>query len=247
MASRLPIALCVALTVVGVAASVTVAARVVAPLRVTAARTPPVAVNRIQTVGVYPHVAGVRYDLRATNASLDAILRADQRRFAKTARREQRGLPTRDRGLYRTAIDGRYLSASSVVVSALLPVTGEVFPGQPGGDGWLGMTVRVSSGKAVRLSAIFAEPSRGLNALAAAWRAQIRATDAAPCLRLYARIYSATVPNYRAFALTRHGIAVGTPEAGACNRLVATVPYAEIVQYFNPLGRTLVAGVRAPR
>jgi hypothetical protein len=182
------------------------------------------------------------------NAALRRELLADQRQYASQAgTKDRQARSANSRGVYSTAIDRRYLSASSVVVSALLPATREAFPGQHGGDGWLGMTVQVPSGRAVAITGLFANPGRGLRALAAAWQARIRQTNARPCLRIYAVAYTATADHYGAFALTHDGIAVGSNEVEACYRLVATVPYADLHPYFSRVGLKLIAGVREAR
>jgi hypothetical protein len=185
--------------------------------------------------------------LETVNAALRGELLSDQHEYARRARKEKVRLPFTDRGVYKTGIDGRYLSASSVVVSALLPVTRELFPGQHGGDGWLGMTVRVPSGRRVELTDLFTRPDRGIRVLAAAWKARVGRTDARPCLRAYAPAYTATAANYRAFALLPRGIAVGAKEVEACYRLVEIVPYATLRPYLSKLGSTLIAGVRRPK
>jgi hypothetical protein len=219
------------------------AAAPVIPLTVVPARTPPLPLRGYDTSGRYPQVRG-EAGLDAVNASLRQELLVDQHRFASEAGKDRRGLPPDNRGRYSTAIDRRYLSASSVVVSALLPATREAFPGQHGGDGWLGITVQAPSGRVVGISDLFADPRRGIGALAATWKARIRQTDARPCLSLYAVAYTATVEHYSAFALTHDGIAVGSTEIEACYRLVATVPYATLRPYFSRLGLRLIAGVR---
>src|SRR2546429_5949289 len=112
------------------------------------------------------------------------------------------------------------MSASTVVVSALLPATREVFPGQSGGDDWLAMTVRVPSGTRVTITDLFKSPDRGLHVLAAAWKARIRRTGGGPCPHGYREVHAPTARDYRAFALTPTGLAVGTSEVAACYRLV---------------------------
>src|SRR5437764_1335528 len=67
-----------------------------------------------------------------------------------------------------------------------------------------------------------------------------------PCLRIYPDAYETTAENYRTFALTPRGLAVGAPEVEACYRLVATVPYAVVRPYLSDLGMSLVDGVRSP-
>jgi hypothetical protein len=223
------------------------AARTVSALTVVEARTPPVQVPQYDTSGSYPQVRGGGLDLRAVNRALRAAVLADQRAYAPYARKEKRRVVNRDRGVYRTAVERRYISASTVVVSALMPVAREVFPGQHEGNGWLAMTVRVPSGRRVMIGDLFANVGRGLRALAAAWKARVRRTPGRACLRIYPSQYRPTVANYRAFALTPRGLAIGSWEIAACYRLVATVPYRLLRPHLSKLGATLIAGVRAPR
>jgi hypothetical protein len=221
-------------------------------LAVIEAPTPRFRVPRYDTSGVYPRVKDGTAHLEAVNAGLRAAVLADQRKFAPYARREKAhaprgGIAYRFEGVYRTAINTKLVSASTVVVSALMPLTAEVFPGQPGGDRWLGMTIRVPSGMRVTVTDLFSDPEIGLRALAAAWKARISTTSAGPCVRVYSAAYTPTVAHYRAFALLPSGVAVGSAEVGACYRLVATVPYRVLRPYFSKLGAALVAGVRRPR
>ncbi len=181
----------------------------------------------------------------AANTALTRAVVADEHRYADQLRRERAQLPTTDRGIYRTGVDRRYLSASSTVVSALLTATREAFPGQHGGDGWLGVTVMVDTGTRVRIGDLFSN-QRGISALATAWRARIQASDAAPCLHIYRSAYTATAAHYHDFALTPHGLAVGVPEIEACYRLVAVIPYSTLRPYLSNLGARLVTSARRP-
>ncbi len=223
------------------------AAATVSALTVVEARTPPLHVSGYDTSGSYIQVRGDGLDLRAVNKALRGVVLADQRAYAPYAREERSRTVYEEHGVYRTAVDRRYVSASTVMVSALMPLTREVFPGQHEGDGWLAMNVRVPSGRRVGIRELFASPARGLRALAAAWKEEIRRTRGRRCLRTYPNQYRASVANYRTFALTPRGIAVGSWEIAACYRLVATVPYGRMRPYLSTLGATLAAGVRAPR
>jgi hypothetical protein len=223
------------------------AATTVSSLTIIEAPTPPLQVPGYDTSGSYIQVRGGGLDLRAVNRALRRVVLADQRAYAPYAREERSRTVYEENGVYRTAVDRRYVSASTVVVSALMPLTREVFPGQHEGDGWLAMNVRVPSGSRVGIRELFASPGRGLRALAAAWKAEIRRTRGRRCLRIYPNQYRASAANYRRFALTPSGVAVGSWEIAACYRLVATVPYGRLRPYLSRLGATLVAGVRAPR
>jgi hypothetical protein len=244
VALRLVGALFVAVVLTGVAE----AAPPIVPLHISPVGIPVVRLPRTTTRGTYPQVTGRSPDVRSVNAALRAAVIADQRRFVARLRKDRQGLPRRDVAIYETGVAARYLSASSAVVSALLPATREAFAGQHGGDGWFGVTVRVPSGDPVGLADLFHDPEAGVRALASAWKARIRATSrgGAACLRLYSD-YAPTLDNYREFALTPRGIAVGINEDEACYRLVATVPYTALAAHLSPLGQTLVTGVRAPR
>ncbi len=210
-------------------------------------QTPRFPVPRYDTGGTYLQVRSDRFDLRAVNAALLAAVVDDQRAYEPYARREKPLVAYKENGVYRTSVDRRYVSASSVVVSALMPLTQEVFPGQHGGDGWLATTVRVPSGRRVTITSLFTNPREGLRALATAARERIRRTEGSFCLHGYPGDYTATAKNFREFALTQHGIAIGFWEDEACYRLAVNVPYDAMRRYFSKLGMTLVAGVRAPR
>jgi hypothetical protein len=240
------------LAIVGLAVLVVTAAGVSGPggpvaLSVSHAPTPPLPVEQFETSGSYPQVLLGRRDFGAVNRALRRAVLADQRAYTPYAQRERPGVRDQGPGIYKTSVRRGYVSASTVVVSALMPLTRELFPGQPDGDGWLGVTIRVPFGMRVAIDELFTNPRRGISALAAAWKARVRRTPGRPCLRLYPAHYAASIANYRAFALTPRGIAIGSWELAACYRLVATVPYRFIRPYLSGLGARLVAGVRAPK
>jgi WD40-like Beta Propeller Repeat len=99
-------------------------------------------------------------NLRRVNRAIRALVE-DQRRFAVRARRQA---AEGQHGVYRTRVMRKYVSASTVVVSALMAATREAFPGQHEGDGWLAITVRVGSGRQVALNEMFARPTRAAGA-----------------------------------------------------------------------------------
>jgi hypothetical protein len=131
-------------------------------------------------------------------------------------------------------------------VSALLPRTLQTCCSQPGGEGWLSITVRVPSGRPVAISALFADRSRGLRVFGSAWRAAIR-RQGNPCPDTYQEVYGTSARNYREYALTPEGLAVGVDETGACGPMEATVPNDIVRPYLSTLGKELIAGVRRPR
>jgi len=215
------------------------------PLAVVEAPTPRFQVPRYDTSGTYPRVRDRNLDLSAVNAALREAVLADQREFAPGARRYSIGTAKRFRGVYETSVDRRLLAASTVVVSALMPAT-TLYPGGSHGKTWVAMTIRVPSGEPVMITDLFADPPRGLRVLARAWKT--RATSRyGRCVAIVPSDYRPTAHNYRHFALTVHGLAVGFLQPPSCNRLQATVPYAVLRPHLSKLGATLVTGVRRPR
>jgi hypothetical protein len=220
-----------------------------APLTVVEVKTPPLGVAGIVTGGTYPQVTGSTADLRAVNAALQDAILTSQRAYGPYARRERKTLdPDYPAGSYRTTVDRGLISASSVVVSVLLPVRIELYQGQPGTPGWLAKTVPVPSGKEVRITDLFNDPDRGLRVLARAWKARVRRGWRAACVNApeIADEYAQTARNYGVFALTPSGLAVGANNY-ECHGLFATVPYRIVRPYLSKLGVKLIAGVRRPQ
>lgn len=218
------------------------------PLTVTRIPTPRLNVPLYDTSGSIPQVAS-RVDLRKVNVALRAVVTRDQRAYAPSARRSAKETGASCRGIYGVATDRRLLSASTVVVSALLPLR-RFYPCGGEGEGWLSVTVEVPSGRAVTLSELFRDAEgEGVYALGVAW---FRALAAAKDWRLQCVVrdlvrYQPTLRNYRYFALTPRGLALGFWQEPACGRLEATVPYSALRPYLSDLGRRLVAGVRGAR
>lgn len=215
------------------------------PLRIVSAPTPRFRVARYDTEGTYVQVRDRSLDLSRVNAALRQAILADQRAYAPSARRYATDAQ-RYRGVYATSVDRRLLSASTVVVSALMPAV-KLYPGGNEGRGWVSATVRVPSAKAVQITDLFARPTRGLRALALAWKARIRGTPVAACVRIIPSSFRPTAHNYRFFALTARGLAIGFWQPPACDRLHATIPYAVLRPHFSELGATLIRGVQPAR
>src|SRR5438045_1551729 len=110
------------------------ATRAAQPLRLAAARTPRFVVGLYNASGTYPQVAGGGRKLRAVNAGLRGALAADQRRYVSGIG-DPHDVGAECGGIYATSIDPRLVSASTVVVSALLPAV-ELYPCGNDGHGW---------------------------------------------------------------------------------------------------------------
>jgi hypothetical protein len=222
-------------------------------------QTPRFNVPRYRTGGAYPRVTTpTNLDLRRINAALREAVRSDQRAYAPSARSQARSAPQRYYGTYRTAIDRRLVSASTVVVSALIPAL-KLYPGGNDGSFWISATVRVPTGTRVAMSDLFKDPKMGLRIVAAATKRAVVSNDAcvrgslASERRLHINYdnqgFSATKKNYRHFALTPRGLAIGLDlgQVGApsCNKIAVIVPYSLVLPSLSHLGARLVAGVRS--
>lgn len=231
------------------------------PVLLSNVKMPPIPLSHYRTVGTYPRVSSPDIDLSSVNARLRTAILDDERRFARTALRAKTRLPPALRssfGSYETAPDAALISASSVVVSALIPILRLYSIGNDGA-GWLAVTVDVRTGQRVGLAQLLRDRSSGLVVVARAVRAQLLSTNI--CVRnafkdrvngkLFASGLNAMPSNYEYFALTEHGLAIGFPVgqlAGpSCGRVEVTVPYALLRPSLSRLGAELVAGVRRPQ
>src|SRR6266508_145304 len=95
------------------------------PLSVVSATTPRFPVARFETGGTFPQVRDGKLALGAVNMALRAVVASDQRAFEPRARRYGKRvaghrLPSGYAGYYETGLDRTLVSASTVVVSALI-------------------------------------------------------------------------------------------------------------------------------
>jgi hypothetical protein len=207
--------------------------------------------------GSYLQVAGRGLPLAGVNAALRAAAVSDERQDWRDL-----GHPppwpsqgARSYLTYQAFPDPRFISASSVVVSALIPT---LVPPPGGNEGawWYSVTIDVATAQAVHLGDLFHSVSPALGALAKAARRKLSATN--PCVRGsvadsmdYARGFAPTAANYRDFALLPTGVAIGFSNdqvsGPACGRVEVTVPYRIVRPFLSKLGLRLVQGVRQPK
>jgi hypothetical protein len=209
--------------------------------------TPRLPVPRYDTSGSIPQVTDEGTDLRAVNAALRGAVLRDQRAYIPSARNSAKHAGHSCRGIYNVDVDRRLVSASSVVVSALLPAR-HLYPCGNDGNGWLSITVRVPSGEPVTLARLFRDPrGEGLFQLGGAWFRVITRDWRIQCVIKDLAACKPTLRNYQYFALTPRGLALAFWQEPACNRIEGIVPYARLRPYLSELGKQLVAGVRRPR
>jgi hypothetical protein len=215
----------------------------------------PLGVPDYSTKGTFPQVAGGEVSLTTTNFALRQIVLSNEEQFADSARKEAQipSIPEVGLGLYQAAPKRRLISASSVVVSALVP-TVMYYPGGTANETWLSATVDIQSGKLLSLSDLFTDPTVGLKALASASRTKLVASISGLKAELQhlqkARLsfggFAPTRSNFQYFALLRSGLAVGFPayQLVYAGRTQFVIPYKVIRPYLNRLGERMVAGVQ---
>jgi hypothetical protein len=185
--------------------------------------TPPLDVRNYLTSGTYPQVSGGDARLKRVNSEIRSAVVGAQREYAQEVmRRWGASMPQLFEGdypyagVYTTSPRSNLISASTVVVSALVPLRATA-PGGTGGSTWISVTVAVRSGTRIGIADLFAQPDHGLRTLAAAARKKVVTTNA--CVRasvfdpiggeVSARGFFPTAENYRHFALVPGGIVVG--------------------------------------
>lgn len=234
----------------------------VSPLTVITKPTPRLAAPHYRTMGSYPQVTRHGLDVRRVNRAIGSVVVSEQRRYAQVAINEEAQAPDSVRlgykGLFATFVSRKLLSASTEVVSALIPLY-EIYPGGSDGGSWLSVTVRVPSGSMVGLDDLFSEPTRALPVLARAVRQRMLASNSCvrdslkkeriySGLRTYEKGFAPTEANYRHFALIPSGLAIGFPveqvASAVCNVVEATVSYTALDPYWSPLGTKLIGAVR---
>src|SRR5581483_10763381 len=232
------------------AQELTAGSKPVRPLKVILVNAPRFKVPGYDTRGSYLQVRSQTIGLKTVNLALRESILNDQSAyapFATTVRKKlegPNGPGNLTRGLYQIHVVPSLVSASTRVVSALLPRIRRAYRNEKGGEGWVSVTVRVPSGKPVTIGELFTKPA-GLRFCGARWRETLRRRRTT-CPDTYPEVYGTSTRNYRHFALAPKGLAVGVGEAGACGAWSALVPYRELRPYLSKLGQVLVSGVRQP-
>ncbi len=220
----------------------------VVALRLVEAPTPLFDVPNYATKGTFAQVGGAD-GLDRVNAALRRVVISDQAAYEQSARdagnEAARNAGNELRGSYETSVDPGLVSASSTVVSVLMPSIHR-FPGGNHGAVVVSGTVQVPSGRRVGLAELFAEPVRALSVLEREFEESFRRQEPsrAVCLTGWPWLRP-TARNYRHFALLEAGMALGFSR-GNCQWLIATIPYDRLRPYFSPLAEQLVDGVLAP-
>jgi len=185
------------------------------------------------TSGAYPNVRAGSKGAARTNIALRRAVVTDQRRYAPSARRHN--VPN-GAGIYETGIDQGLTSASTVVVSTLIPAL-KLYPGGNDGQTWISATVNVRSGRAISLRQLLANPPLALPVLARDWKARLRHTALWPYVAEDTASYTPSFAHYRYFALTPTGLAFGFRQEPAGSRFAAVIPYRFVHPYLSPLGK----------
>lgn len=208
------------------------------------------------TSGTYPQVTGVA-DLGSINGALRDLVVKDQR--ADQAKFLNYGPPNPGDGpgTYGTYPEKGSISASSAVVSVLIPTTA-IYPGGNDGDSWVSATLLVPSATAVSLDELFATPSVGMAALANAARTQILSTSACVQQDYNSDDFGGTkhldegispsAANYHNFALSPVGLVLGFDQGQlaieACDAQTTTIAWSQLTPFLSKLGQQVVSELR---
>lgn len=242
-ARLLPLVLAAALAVAATTVAAALLARPVRSLTLVGAATPCLPVQGDATSGSYPAVLGVSKGAARANIALRRAVVSDQLGLAQSVKRH---LVRRGGGIYETAIDPDLVSASTTVVSALIPAL-KPYPGGAEGRTWIATTVEAQSGRTIGLAEILGHASLALSRLVRTWESRPRAVTLSARVARDPAAYTPTLGHYRLFALTPAGLAFGFPQGPDGPRFATVVPYRLVHPYLSRLGRRLVAGVRRPR
>lgn len=207
------------------------------------------------TSGSYLQVSGAD-GLDAVNAALRRLIADDQQRLRDAYTQIYGSSPPQagvGPGVYASDPAHGRISASTAVVSVLIPTTG-IFPGGNDGDSWVSATLQVPSAKPVTLSSLFTDPARGLQALSDAAGTHFQTGDSCIADQLtdptspYWQDLAPTADNYKHFAITPSGITIGFEQGQigieACDRQSFTVGWPQVQNLLSPAGKTIVAGLR---
>jgi hypothetical protein len=201
------------------------------------------------TSGTYPQFTGAG-GLDAVNTAIRNAIVQDQQ--ATKALFTQFGSPQPGvgPGIYSTDPAKGIISASSALVSVLIPRTA-IFPGGNDGGGWISTTVLVPSVRAISLSDLFADQAQGLDTIATSTKTQALADSCIGTNGDNSALDNAVAPttaNYQHFALSPSGITVGFDQGSlgteACGAKQFTVPWSMVRPLLNALGSQLIGELR---
>jgi hypothetical protein len=230
----------------------------VTPLKVVQIDTPrATTTTEVEESGTYFKVLTSSSALGSVNAALQAAVRSEEDRFLTAVNKAE---PIRGPSVFKTTFVREYLSASTAVVSELLPISETLGPGGTG-ESWIATTVSVPSGRKLDIfDSMFSSSSIGLRLIAASVRHQIMngVSSQDECVRQsqanlpeFAAGFDPTMSNFTYLSMTTKGLAVGIPQeqigGDACGGIEVTVSYAAVRSALSSEGRKLIGELRSPK
>ncbi len=228
----------------------------VSSLTVTEGTLPNIDLTGYSTLGGFPILEGSDPSVMRANKLIYQLIVNSENQFKQNALAQPLPPPTSLAGIYQTGVEPGFISATTVTVSVLISLTARLVGGNDG-DGWLSITIEMATGQIVGISSIFSNPETGLKVLAKAVQDSVLRNNA--CIRnatsakdgfgsIALRGFASQVDNYKDFALTNTGLAVGFPNGqvgpDGCGKIETTVPYSLLKGYFSPLGNLLESGLK---
>ena len=159
----------------------------VSPLLLHRSPPPHFQVRGFLTLGSFPQFSSKLADLDKINLALRNAVRSDEATYAPEARKARHAVEAGGHagtvGIYRVSANPpARISASTRIVSVLLPVGHVAYGGHTGVPGWIALTATVPDARKITLPSMFRDPGGGLRVFAKEWRlhltnVQLRCVD----------------------------------------------------------------------
>lgn len=218
-----------------------------------------IAPSRLFSVtGSYPEFSRPGTPTAAINKAIRQSIVNDQRQSGASSWPSLPGWVMADAvnnpGLYGLVYTGSLTSSSNVVVSTLMGVEWHAPGGTETDSYFIGLTFVVPSPQPVPITALFKNPTTGLELIGRYVQHAVLdppAETSQECAAAVAICDGALAPspsNYAQYALTSTGIALGFSQicGPACGPTEVTVPTRYVRTALSSLGRRLLNGVRSP-
>jgi hypothetical protein len=202
------------------------------------------------TDGDYVQVSGMN-GLAAVNAALKNLIVQDQQNDQTTNPDYINQCRTTQQCSYSSGstIDQLFISASSSVVSVLIPT--DVNYGGVGNESWVSATLSTQTAQPITYTDLFSDTSQALVAISDAAQTELLATNS--CLStdpntLNQGLDPTNPNNFKHYAISPSGLSIGFDRyqlgIGACGGPSVTIPWSQLQSYLNLNGSQTVSMLR---
>ncbi len=209
----------------------------------------------VSFTGSYPVLVGLNKEINRNNTEIRNTIIEDERSFISAVNQQeiinrQAGIEPGGYNTYEVSPRGVAL-ANSVLASLLLAKT-QAFAGGVTFSDWISITLELSTGMKVAISDLFKDPKIALAVISKRSESILESNNS--CFkgsigmkglsRLFESGLDPKSQNFRDFALTRTGLALGFPQdqiaEDSCGAIEAVIPYRYLRPYLSNLGIDLV-------